>query len=104
MSARTSNSRQARRYQSVDKPQVLYNLVDLIMNCLFLILEHLLRRNVKRFRRGLVFKAHRLFNQSTLGWRVMKKIEIEEGGWVALDTTRTRELAPGQEVLCPCPL
>ena len=27
----------------------------------------------KRFRGGLVFKAHRLWNDSTLGWRVMKK-------------------------------
>ena len=33
----------------------------------------LLRRNVKRFRGGLVFKAHRLLYHSTLGWRVIKK-------------------------------
>ena len=32
-----------------------------------------LGRNVKRFRRGLVFKAHRLLYHSTLGWRVIKK-------------------------------
>jgi len=31
------------------------------------------RRNVKRFRGGLVFKAHRLVYHSTLGLRVIKK-------------------------------
>ena len=31
------------------------------------------RRNVKRFRGGLVFKAHRLLHHSTLGLRVIKK-------------------------------
>jgi len=30
-------------------------------------------RNVKRFRGGLVCKAHRLVYHSTLGWRVIKK-------------------------------
>ena len=30
-------------------------------------------QNVKRFRGGLVFKAHRLVHHSTLGWRVIKK-------------------------------
>ena len=30
-------------------------------------------RNVKWFRRGLVFKAHRLLYHSTLGLRVIKK-------------------------------
>ena len=35
--------------------------------------EQLLRRNVKRFRGGLVFKAHRLLYHSTLGLRVTKK-------------------------------
>jgi len=33
----------------------------------------LLSRNVKRFRGGLVFKAHRLLYHSTLGLRVIKK-------------------------------
>jgi len=33
----------------------------------------LLHRNVKRFRGGLAFKAHRLLYQSTLGLRVIKK-------------------------------
>ena len=35
-------------------------------------------RNVKRFRGGLVFKAHRLFYHSTLGLRVIKKKKVEE--------------------------
>ena len=33
----------------------------------------LLRTNVKWFRRGLVFEAHRLVYHSTLGSRVMKE-------------------------------
>ena len=33
----------------------------------------LLRRNVERFRGGLVSKAHRLLYRSTLGWSVIKK-------------------------------
>ena len=37
--------------------------------------EHLLRRNVKRFRVGLVSKARRLVYHSTLGSRVIKKKE-----------------------------
>jgi len=37
----------------------------------------LLRRNVKRFRGGLVFKAHRLLYRSTLGLRVIKKKKTE---------------------------
>jgi hypothetical protein len=39
----------------------------------FSIQEQQLRRNVKRFWRGLVFKAHRLLYHSTLGSRVIKK-------------------------------
>ena len=39
----------------------------------FSISERLLRRNVKRFRGGLVFKADRLLYHSTLGLRVIKK-------------------------------
>jgi len=35
--------------------------------------EQLLSRNVKRFRGGLVFKAHRLLYHSTLGLKVIKK-------------------------------
>jgi len=35
--------------------------------------EQLLRRNVKRFRGGLVIKAHRRLYHSTLGLRVIKK-------------------------------
>jgi hypothetical protein len=35
-------------------------------------------RNVKRFRRGLVLKAHRLVYHPTLGSRVMKKRKRHE--------------------------
>ena len=35
--------------------------------------EQLLRRNIKRFRGGLVFKAHRRLYHSTPGWRVVTK-------------------------------
>ena len=31
------------------------------------------RRNVQRFRRGLLCEAHRRVYHSTLGWRVIKK-------------------------------
>ena len=34
------------------------------------------RGNVKRFRGGLVFKAHRLLHHSTLGLRVIKKKKV----------------------------
>ena len=39
----------------------------------FSIYQQLPRINVKRFRGGLVFKAHRLVYHSPLGWRVIKK-------------------------------
>ena len=39
----------------------------------FSIQEQLLRRKVKRFTGGLVFKAHRLLHHSTIGLRVTKK-------------------------------
>jgi len=35
-----------------------------------------LELNMKRFRGGLVFKAHRLWHHSTLGWRVIKKKKV----------------------------
>jgi len=38
-------------------------------------------RNVKRFRGGLVCKAHRLLNHSTLGLRVIKKKKNARQGW-----------------------
>ena len=43
-------------------------------------MELLLRRNVKRFRGGLVFNAHRLLYNSTLGSRVIKKKKKVEWG------------------------
>ena len=48
--------------------------------------EQLLHTNVQPFRGGLVYKAHRLVNHSTLGLRVMKnKIRWRKakGGCVA---------------------
>ena len=36
-------------------------------------MNNFFEKNAKRFRGGLVFKAHRLVCQSTLGWRVMEK-------------------------------
>ena len=39
----------------------------------FSIYGQVLRRNVKWFRGGLVFKAHRFVHRSTVGWRVIKK-------------------------------
>jgi len=42
--------------------------------------EQLLRRNVKRFRGGLVFEAHRLFYHSTLGLRVTTKKKRDQAG------------------------
>ena len=36
-------------------------------------LTQLLRRNVKRFRGGFVFKAHRIWHHSSLGLGVIKK-------------------------------
>jgi len=58
----------------------------------------LLRRNVKRFRGGLVFKGHRLLHHSTLGVRVIilesnKEEEEEE------DAGRTRAVALGEAAL-----
>ena len=37
------------------------------------VLEQLLRRDVKQFWGGLVFKAHRLVHHSTVGWRVIER-------------------------------
>ena len=41
--------------------------------------QQLLRRNVERFRGGLVFKAHRPLHRSTPGLRVKKKKEAARG-------------------------
>ena len=49
--------------------------------------EQLLRRNLKRFRGGLVLKAHRLVYLSIVGWREMRrrkrnvKVNRIESGW-----------------------
>ena len=46
--------------------------------------QQLLRRNVKRFRRGLVFKARRLVYHSTLGSRVINRKREAEGCYITL--------------------
>ena len=46
----------------------------------FSIQQQLLSRNVKQFRGGLAFKAHRLLYHSTLGLRVIKKRRREYSG------------------------
>jgi len=44
--------------------------------------QWLQRRNVQRFRGGLVFKAHRLLYHSTLGLRVIKKKKKMPSQWL----------------------
>jgi hypothetical protein len=48
------------------------------------------RRNLKRFRGGLVFKAHRLVYYSTPGRRIVKKKKSSEGRWSAAGGERER--------------
>jgi len=56
-----------------------------------------LGRNVKRFRGGLVLKAHRLLYHSTLGSRVIKKKKVQgfglrvEGGHQAEEGSKRSE-------------
>ena len=52
--------------------------------------EQLLRRNVKRFREGLVFKAHGLVHHSTLSWGVIKK-KNDGGGTRGSVSARVKE-------------
>ena len=53
--------------------QPRFSRTELEIGCGAPNLYALLPRNVKRFRGGLVFKAHRLVYHSTLDWRVIKK-------------------------------
>ena len=46
------------------------------------------------FRGGLVCKAHRLFNHSTLGWRVIQKKKKYEMGWTQQDGSLSRSRSP----------
>jgi len=50
---------------------------------------------VKRFRGGLVFKAHRLLYHSTLGWRVIKK---KMKAWVRVEGLEIRVQGSGFKV------
>jgi len=54
------------------RPPIESKLTDLV-SAQSSIQEQILSRNVKRFRGGLVFKAHRLLYHSTLGWRVIER-------------------------------
>ena len=60
------------------------------LTCLFSILGQLLYRNVKRFRGGLVSKAHR---SGLVLWRLRQRTMHVQG-----DVCEDLELAPGQEV------
>ena len=55
----------------------------------FSIKGQLLRRNVKLFRGGLVFKAHRLLHHSTLGSRGMKEKKKNDRCHRCLECCRT---------------
>ena len=61
-------------------PPCEYGMLDRfhLRSVQFSIQKQLLRRNVKRFRGGLVFKAHKLLIHSTLGWKVIKKKKKKE--------------------------
>jgi len=56
---------------------------------LFSIQGKTLRRNVKQFRTGLVFKAHRLLYHSTPGSRVIKKKKKKKHLGRRLDSDET---------------
>ena len=77
----------------------------------------MLRRNVKRFRGGLVFEAHRLAYHSTLGLRVIKKKKkkkspttsawsvltpalMQDSGWYGVDFSVATPLKWGKGAGC----
>ena len=63
----------------------------------FSIQEQLLRRNMKRFRGGLTFKAHRLVYHPTLGSesnKEEKKSDLEEVALVAQEAAHPPETCP----------
>jgi len=66
---------------------------ELYRSVQFSIQVQLLRRKVKRFRGGLVLKAHRLVYRSTLGSRVIKKKNLGEVG----DVCGRREATIGEK-------
>ena len=53
--------------------------------------EQLLSRNVERFRRRLVLKAHTLLYHSTLGSRVIEKREEETARWMLAQSAAEQE-------------
>ena len=69
--------------------------------------SYLLSRNVEQFRKGLVFKAHRLLHHSTLGSRVVKKKKTSASMRAASTATRSVRVERGEarvenSVFCVC--
>ena len=64
-------------------------------------IQELLRRNVKRFRGGLLFKAHKLLYLSTLGLIVKRREESKNllPSLLKEKTSRSAECAPGHGVI-----
>ena len=56
--------------------------------------HQLLHSNVKRFRGGLVFKAHRLLCHSTLGLRVIKKKKRHAPGIMPMAVRKPCKVTP----------
>ena len=48
---------------------------------------------MKRFRRGLIFKAHRLLHHSTLGSKTMKKKKVADPRWSEQERSNARTFA-----------
>ena len=69
------------------------------MICTFLFREgeKLLYRNVKRFRDGLVFEAHKLLHHRTLGLRVIKKKEGAHVRLFRIENIKATVFALGRE-------
>ena len=68
----------------------------------FSISQQLLRRNLRRFRGGLVFQANRLMYHSTLGLRVIqkKKKKIPASRAIACHATRGEQIHKSIIELC----
>ena len=82
----------------VESSQILGRRLDKLDRYWGPIQEQLLRRNAKRFREGLVFKAHRRLHHSTLGLRVIKK-KKKDGFGKRDDTRKKYDLRGGDDVI-----
>ena len=74
-------------------PRFFFTAGSMGASCSVLNLRTTTDRNVKRFRGGLVFKAHRLLYHSTLGLEVIKKKKKPDKGLRALEL----ELPPNSD-------